>query len=101
MWFIEKIKNFFSVFTFDEGVKLDLNLEDPIFDAISDWNLQKVKKLINEGVNLYKKWISWQTPLMTACIEWQKEIVKLLIENWAKINIKDQEWLTTLDWANE
>lgn len=101
MWFIAKIKKFFSLFKFDDGAKLDLNLEDQIFDEISEWNIEKVESLINKWVDLEKEWFGWQTPLMAASIEWQKEIVKLLIENWADVNAKTKDWLWVLDRANE
>lgn len=75
--------------------------------AVCDWNIEKIKKLIQDWVDIEVKdvenddWdpddISWSTPLIYASNIWDINIVKLLVENWANIESKtNYSWRTPL-----
>ncbi len=59
-----------------------------IFSAIKEKNIDKVKKLISDGINIDMKGESGFAPLMQAVFENNREILLLLIENNASLNDK-------------
>lgn len=68
--------------------------------AASEGNLQKVKELLDRGVDVNTRSESGVTPLMLACAEGQIDVVKLLLARGADVNVKDNSGRTALRWAD-
>lgn len=63
-------------------------LGDLLIEACCSGDLDKVKGLIANGVNIHSKVGMFNnTPILTACLYGQLHIVKYLVENGADINI--------------
>ncbi len=71
--------------------------ECPICDAAFIGNLSEVKKLLNEGadVNATNNDNDW-TALIGAALEGHSEITKVLLDNGANVNDKDEDGITAL-----
>lgn len=73
--------------------------ENELFKAISENDIEKVKNLVKNGVNVNAITHSNRTILIDASWKGYLEIVKCLVENGADINVKDNEGYTALIWA--
>ncbi len=62
--------------------------EKTLFEACEVGNLEEVKKILNEGVNLEARNIEGYTALMAAIHGGQAEAARLLIENGADVNAR-------------
>ena len=67
----------------------------PICQAISKGDIETVKKMLEFGTDVNQQ-SNGMTPLMYAARYNKVEIVKLLLENGAKTNLKDQKGFTAL-----
>src|SRR5690349_17489653 len=72
-----------------------------LYDDIMKGNIERVKELVEGGeVSLEEKCnLMESTPLMYASFFNQLEIVKYLIGKGAKLDIRDGQGMTCLDWA--
>jgi len=77
--------------------KFELN--SGIIDAIENGDIELVKKLIKDGINLNKKYKDGYTALIMAVTENNIEIVKLLIDAGVNLDKKDEEGFTALHHA--
>lgn len=77
--------------------------EKEFFKACENGNLEKVKTLIKQGVNINRQnFRSYNsTALMEACLYNQKEVVKELLKNGADLSRKNKQNKTALDIARE
>ena len=78
--------------------ELVYNTNTPLCNAIAKGDLQTVKKFIEYGVNVNET-SNGLTPLMTAARYNKVEILKLLLENGARINTQDDKGYTALKYA--
>lgn len=74
-------------------MKNKTELQKIFFTAIEENNIDKVKKLIQEGIDVNEKNISDFTPLFAAE---NIEIAKILIENGADVNLKGRSGMIPL-----
>lgn len=74
--------------------------ENELFKAISENDIEKVKNLVKNGVNVNAITHSNRTILIDASWKGYLEIVKCLVENGADINAKDDFGRTALIWAS-
>lgn len=74
----------------------DENTIKYIFDYVKENNIEKVKKLLANGVDVNVKNSYGQTPLF--CVANSLDMTKVLINYGADINIKDDEGNTPLHW---
>jgi ankyrin repeat protein len=70
-----------------------------IFEAIKNGDLERVKTLILQGIDINVRDYNGFTPLMHACEYEKLDILKLLVEKGADVNAKDNEGNTTLIFA--
>lgn len=77
------------------------NSTKELYHAIENNKLQKVKDLLDSGVNIYddRKNIHNKTPLHLACQSGYYEIVKLLIDRGVRVNVHDKYQRTALHYA--
>lgn len=68
--------------------------------AASEGNVQKVKELLDRGVDVNSRSQRGVTPLMLACAEGQIDVVKLLLARGADVNATDNSGRTALGWAD-
>jgi ankyrin repeat protein len=74
------------------------NTNTPLCNAITKGDLQAVKKFIEYGVDVNQKSNGF-TPLMLAARYNKVDILKVLIESGAKIDAKDENGKTALQYA--
>lgn len=69
-----------------------------IIEASKNGDLDKVKQLIDNGVDVNEKTLCGKTPLMcaSACRIWDSSFVEFLIEKGAHVNVKDEYGVTPL-----
>lgn len=77
------------------------NLEQSLFEAIANNDLNTVKECFQQEANIEAKDKYDTTPLMFAILKNNTEMVKLLIEKGADIEATDTFGLTPLMWAVE
>lgn len=70
----------------------------PLCMAISKGDVEIVKKFIEYGADVHQM-SNGMTPLMYAARYNNVEILKLLVANGAKLNVKDEKGNTALDYA--
>jgi len=71
-------------------------LEDFMFECWK-WDLDTVKKYIDSCPNnIDTIWEDTKTWLMWASLKWHLHVVKFLIEQWADVNMQDEQWWTAL-----
>ena len=70
----------------------------PLSVAISKGDIETVKKVIEEGININKKF-NGMTPLMYAARYNKVEIIEYLLQKGAKLDIKDDQGFTALKHA--
>jgi hypothetical protein len=75
------------------------SLNEGLIEAASRGDLEKVKRLLNEGADVNAKNKYGQTPLHWAATWGHLDIVKLLVDRGADINAKDEDGETPLHWA--
>lgn len=80
----------------EEQIQILRDLNSPIIDAIVDQNLDKLKELIEQGADLEE-----DCALHWAACQGNLDIVKLLVENHANIDSKDDKGATPLHEAIE
>lgn len=74
--------------------------ENELFEAIAKNDIEKVKNLIKNGINVNAVGHGDRTVLIDAAWKGHLEIVKYLVENGADINAKDNSGRTALIWAS-
>jgi ankyrin repeat protein len=72
---------------------------NPLCLAISKGDISTVKQIIAYGIDVNDTTYRGMTPLMYAAIYNQSEIAKLLLENGANLDMKDNSGRTALDHA--
>ena len=82
----------------------NLEADRELFDAVSDGNIENVKKHIDAGANVNAKDNGGNTPIHLHLHPYHgnapdKAIVKILLENGADINAKTENGFTPLDFA--
>jgi len=80
------------------GQQADINAT-PLHDAAKKGNLEEIKLLLQQGVDVNAKDKEGITPLYLAAGQGHLEVAKLLIKKGAKINIKNESGNTPLHWA--
>ncbi|MGD2188234.1 MAG: ankyrin repeat domain-containing protein [Desulfobacterales bacterium] len=76
-----------------------LALAEGLHEAVKEENLDKLKRLIEEGANIEARDASAATPLYLAVDRGYKDLVKLLISKGANVNAVDKNGNTPLWWA--
>ena len=87
----------------------DDDLENNIIDQVIDGDIDKIKKLINSGVNLNEVNRNGKTPLIIAIEQDKPEIAELLIKSGADVNLAETEFgktplfcaISSIGWVNE
>lgn len=87
-----------KIFNFEKEIDLEKKMT-PLHLASKFNRINMVKYLIFLGANLNKKDINGQTPLMYAVDSMSFDCIKILVENGAKIFLKDNFNLSPLDKA--
>ena len=82
----------------------NLEADRELFDAVSDGNIENVKKHIDAGANVNEKDNGGNTPIHLHLHPYHgnapdKAIVKILLENGADINARTENGFTPLDFA--
>lgn len=70
--------------------------ESELHKKCFNWDIEWVKKLINNWDNIDIQNNVWSTPLMKAISANNLKIVKLLLEKWADVNILREDWYNSL-----
>jgi hypothetical protein len=73
--------------------------EQELCESAGDGNLEKVKRLINQGLSVDARSQSKATPLIWAAFSGREAMCRMLVENKASINVKDHYGMTPLRWA--
>lgn len=74
-------------------------LNERLFTAAKDGDVEAVKKALEEGADINGKTITGFTPLHFAADRGYRELAKILIDKDADINAKDDSGQTPLQWA--
>lgn len=81
------------------GPALSSALAGPLHDAAFIGDINEVKRLIAEGINVNQKDNDGRTPLHWAALNNHKVVAELLIAHGAKVNVKDKDQRTPLQRA--
>ena len=82
-----------------QGMNQLQNINTNLIDAVNSRDIEAVKLLIKNKVDLNKADNDGRTALDWAACKGSTEIVKILVENGADLNEADKNGWTALDWA--
>lgn len=75
-------------------------VDDCILIAMEKNDLDALRVLIDRWeIKINQKILNWKSLLIVAAMYWRKEIVEFLVNEWAKINFKDDKNWTALSYV--
>lgn len=104
---INKENNFWETALKKAAEKWDQEIVKLLIENWADVNIQWEPSEIGGEINDLSicTWFGssrwWKTALMSALWAWNIKIAKILIENWADVNIKDYEWENALFYVGD
>ncbi|XP_048251567.1 uncharacterized protein LOC125371707 isoform X2 [Haliotis rufescens] len=72
---------------------------EDLVDASLTGNLEEVKRLLSQGVDVNCRWGRSRTPVMGAAWRGQRDVVELLVSEGADVSLVDGVGYNTLHWA--
>ncbi|RXG69477.1 Protein phosphatase 1 regulatory inhibitor subunit 16B [Armadillidium vulgare] len=71
--------------------KIQFTIEDRLFNAVIEGNIEEAAKLLKEGANPNTKNYEGLTPLHQCCIDGNIEMAKLFLQNGSYVNATDMD----------
>ena len=89
-----------AIIFFSKRENIDKEKQELILDALEHSKKESLTSMLNEWtLKINWKFHKWQTMLIMASMMWKPDMVKFLIEKWAKVNTKDNDWWVALSYA--
>ncbi len=76
--------------------------DNSLVKASENWNIERVKELLDNWVDIEEEDENWDTALIKASKNWHIKVVRLLLKYWANIEKKGSKfhWRPALIWAS-
>lgn len=88
------------VLFFSKRENINKEKQELILDALEHGKKESLNSMLDEWtIKINWKFHKWQTMLIMASMMWKPDMVKFLIEKWAKVNTKDNDWWVALSYA--